>query len=353
MTRLEMHGNCQRGAKPVRRLASVALPRLGPALTRLAVAASMFSMACTISLDNEPTWDLDYVDERGALMSVWGSSPHDIWVVGGQRDEGLILRGDGQNWHRVEVDAPALLWWVYGFSATDVYAVGDDGLILHYDGRAWRRVESGTDQALYGVWGTSGDVWIVGGDPWGEPGDAVVLRGQGGQFGAVDVPVELLPRALYKTYGIDSGEVLFVGTEGTVLRFHAGDWYRDETPTDEPIISLWGRSGTDIYAVGGHANGKLLHYAGDTWTEVPAGAVTPGLAGVFTAPDHPVIAVGQDAYILELAVDGTAFEPKTPMHSAFLELHGVWGDQAGTTYAVGGDLRASSGSMSGVILRRR
>ena len=147
--------------------------------------------------------------------------------------------------------------------------------------------------------------------------------------------------------------MLFVGTEGTVLRFQAGEWHRDQTPTDEAIISLWGRSETDIYAVGGHANGKLLHYAGDTWTEVPAGGFTPGLAGVFTAPDHPVIAVGQDSYILELDLDGTAFEPEMPMHNPSLELHGVWGDQAGSTYTVGGDLRASSGPMSGVILRRR
>lgn len=353
MMRLEMQANLQCGAKPAGRFASVASPRLGPALTRLGVTAAIFAMACTASLDDEPTWDLDYVDERGALMSVWGSSPHDIWVVGGQRDEGLILRGDGQDWHRVEVDAPALLWWVYGFSATDVYAVGDDGLILHYDGHAWTRVESGTDQALYGVWGASGDVWMVGGDPWGEPGDAVVLRGQGREFRAVDVPTAMLPRALYKTYGIDSGEVLFVGTEGTVLRFQAGDWHRDETPTEEAIISLWGRSGADIYAVGGHANGKLLHYAGDSWTEVPGGEFTPGLAGVFTAPDHPVIAVGQDSYILELDMDGRAFEPKAPMHSPSLELHGVWGDQAGSTYAVGADLHTSSGLMSGAIFRRR
>jgi hypothetical protein len=319
------------------------------------VSGALFALACTGSSASHEgaTWQLDHVEAHGALLSVWGSAPEDVWVVGGQRDEGLILHGDGLSWQRVHVEAPGILWWVYGFSAHDVYAVGEGGLILHYDGQGWSRLESGTDKTLFGVWGESGEVWVVGGDPWGEPGDAVVLRGEGEIFSHVDLPAEMVPRAFYKTYGIDSHQLLLVGTDGTILRHDGNLWHQDPVPTDDPIISLWGRGGDDIYAVGGAGVGRLLHFSGDGWHEVTSTAYSTGLSGVYTAPDHPVIAVGADFYVLEIGLDGSRTEPEAPMQSPLQELHGVWGDGAGTTYAVGGDLHAYPGPMSGVILRRR
>jgi hypothetical protein len=77
-----------------------------------------------------------------------------------------------------------------------------------------------------------------------------------------------------------------------------------------------------------------------------------GLSGVFTAPDSPTIAVGRDAYVLEILPDGSEIEPQLPALPYDTVFHGVWGDQAGTTYAVGGDLLSPTGPTHGVIMRR-
>lgn len=302
--------------------------------------------------DQTGTWTVNHIEDRGALLSVWGSSPTDIWAAGGQVDRGLLLHGDGTGWTAADIDAPAMLTWVYGFSAEDIYAVGDRGLILHYDGSDWTQVASGTDLPLYGIWGHSGDdVWIAGGDPASTGGTAVLLRGSGDRFERVLIPTELAPAALYKAYGFSADDFIAVGSGGTVLRWD-GVWRTEPTPTAEPLFSLWGRGEDDIYAVGGYTRGEVLHYDGATWRRV-AEETPDGLSGVFTTRDGPAIAVGTDSYVLELMLDGSEVEPEMPVLDPVPSLHGVWGDGAGTIYAAGGDLFASPGPMSGVIMQRR
>src|SRR5690606_10030704 len=99
-------------------------------------------------------------------------------------------------------------------------------------------------------------------------------------------------------------------------------------------------------------SGQVLHFRGDTWHQVSHADLAPGLSGVFTAPDHPMIAVGEYSYVLEIYPDGTAVEPELPWLAPAPSLHGVWGDQAGVTYAVGGDLWDYPGPMTGTIFRR-
>jgi hypothetical protein len=307
----------------------------------------------TAETDLDGVWELQHVDDGGAIMSVWGSGPDDVWAAGGQVDRGLVLHDDGSGWTAVDTGADSLLWWAYGFSATDVYAVGERGLILHYDGASWARVESGTDRTLYGVWGGSADdVWIVGGDP-AVPGAAVVLRGSHRSFRvSSDLPAAMAPNAIFKAYGYGINDVILVGSGGSVLRWNGTAWRREETPTSQPLFSLWGRAPDDIYAVGGYGRGEVLHYDGASWS-LASDPTSAGLSGVFTAPDHPTIAVGAFSYVLEIGTDGTAVEPPMPGLDPLAGLHGVWGDGAGTTYAVGGDLFAYPQSMTGVILRRR
>lgn len=52
---------------------------------------------------------------------------------------------------------------VWGFSANDVYAVGEGGIILHYDGSNWTEMTSNTTATLQAIWGTSNtDLYAVG-----------------------------------------------------------------------------------------------------------------------------------------------------------------------------------------------
>lgn len=317
------------------------------------VALILAAAACGTPGDNlEGSWAIHHRVADGAILSVWGSTPDDVWAAGGSVDRGIVLHSDGEGWTEVDTGATSMLWWVYGFAPDDVYAVGERGLILHFDGASWQRAESGTDLALYGVWGASGgDVWIVGGDPT-QAGSAVLLRGQGTSFSPVALPDELRPSVFFKAYGYSESDIILVGTGGTVLRGDGVSWQRDPIPTREPIFSLWGRGRDDLYAVGGWASGTVLHFGGEGWTEVAAAAGS-GLTGVFTGPDSPTIAVGSSAYVLEILPDGSEIEPAVPELSPSISLHGVWGDDAGTTYAVGGDMFTADGPADGVIVRRR
>src|ERR1051325_5066887 len=149
--------------------------------------------------DHHVTWSVDHQIQDGALLGVWGTGPEDVWAVGGQAGRSIIVHGDGSSWTPAQVNAPAILFSVYGFARTDVYAVGEGGLVLHFDGVAWTRIESGTTSPLFGVWGASGDdVWIVG----GTADAAIMLRGnQHGFTPVLDLPSGLMPNALFKVHG--------------------------------------------------------------------------------------------------------------------------------------------------------
>ncbi len=318
------------------------------------ITAALVLAACGDSAPRPATWAVDHAEQKGVLLSVWGANAHDIWAAGGQADSGLVLHGDGQSWTPVATGANSLLWWIYGFGPSDVYAVGEHGLILHYDGVTWQRVESGTDKTLYGLWGSSGDdVWIVGGDPWGKPGSGVILRGSGLSFKPVaDVPTEFVPHAYFKVYGTSKHAVIVVGRDGTVLRWD-GAWKRDAVPTTSPIISLWSRGENDLYAVGGATQGEVLHFDGQQWSEVGGIGSGAELYGVFTAPGQPVYAVGAQSRILELTPGSNAMAMAAPGMASSSVLHSVWGDENGTVYAVGGNLLSYPSSMTGTILRRQ
>jgi hypothetical protein len=292
-----------------------------------------------------PSWTVDHVSTDGALLGVWGSGPDEVWAVGGQTDRALVMRGDGTQWARVDVDADARLWSIYGVSATDVYAVGEHGLILYYDGTDWRRVASGTDLFLYGVWASSrDDVWIVGGDRTGA--GAVMLRGARDSFRIVDtLPAQLAPDILYKVHGFAPDNVLALGNSG-MLRWDGAAWHREQMPTTEPMVAMWGHAANEVYAVGGTGLGAVVHWDGAQWNEVAALPIGSGLNGVFSSPHDPAIAVGSHAQVFELGRDGSVVRPTLPELAAQPFLHGVWGDQHGTTYVVGGE-------DAGLILRRQ
>lgn len=301
---------------------------------------------------DQPTWTIDQTSEQGALLGVWGTSPDDVWAVGGTATEPLVLHYDGASWSRVPVPGQARLWNVYGFGIADVYAVGEHGLVLHFDGHEWAISSSGTDATLYGLWGASGeDVWLAGGSVIDPAGSATLLRGTGAEFHPVaDLPDALRPSALFKVHGFDPTDVLVAGTSG-MLHYDGATWMQEPVPSSEPLHSTWGSGPDDIYAVGGRDYAEIVHYDGNAWSVVDLGIGT-SLAGVFVSSDGSAYAVGPSGWVIEIGADGRLSQAALPDLGPSLYLHGVWGDEAGTTYVVGGALQGVQDPLAGVILRR-
>ena len=89
----------------------------------------------------------EQVGAFGTLKSIDGSSPNNIWAVGGTSNYATILQYDGANWkkHLAETSDGMYgtpisehdVYSVYVVSETEVYACGDGGLVYYYDGNSW------------------------------------------------------------------------------------------------------------------------------------------------------------------------------------------------------------------------
>ncbi|MDB4975738.1 MAG: hypothetical protein JWN48_4079 [Myxococcaceae bacterium] len=117
-------------------------------------------------------WSLQTAPVREDLWGVWGSSPGDVWAVGGageREGQATLLHYDGSSWQAVPV--PPLqrpnVWAffkVWGSSASDVYVVGQRGAMLHFDGRTWSELGVGVGEDLIAIYGLSHDrIAVVGG----------------------------------------------------------------------------------------------------------------------------------------------------------------------------------------------
>jgi len=293
----------------------------------------VWSAACT-GLD-------DYV------LGVWGPGPDELFFVGGNTvtSSALLLHYDGTTWLRTTGVSTEMLWWVWGISGQDVWAVGKDGEALHFKGGTWDHTATGTAATLYGVWGSSADaVWAVGGaaDPMGARD--VFLLWNGTVWGAVpaDVPSGEI---INKVWGTSSSDVWAVGTGGVIFHYTGGIWMRAPSPTTEPLVSLWGAAPDDIWAVGGADSGVLLHYDGAAWALVGSGFSPGGLNGVWTGPGSSAMLVGNDGFAGRFR-DGA---PELLLTGVDQDLVSVFIDGS-TTWAVGGNLSGGAGA-GGVILR--
>ncbi len=112
----------------------------------------------------------------GDLRGIWGSGPHDFWLVGtgGDTDSSqtngyrplptpFILHGDGKVWKRMKTAGGAPLNAITGTAANDVWTVGEKGTVFHWNGARWSLVPSGTEETLLAVAKTpDGIVWVGG-----------------------------------------------------------------------------------------------------------------------------------------------------------------------------------------------
>ena len=222
------------------------------------------------------------------LVSIWGSSTSDIWIVGRLgSQESEVFHYDGRSWSTALQGSYFTSVW--GTSASDVWAVGCcTSSISHFDGTAWSGVDFNPNALLSAVWGTSpSNIWMVG-------SRGTIVHYDGAQWSSAP---SLTPEDLTSVWGTSSSDIWAAGYS-TILHYDGSSWsmsYNPDNPLDKALILTgWSSSPTDAWAMGSAGvPGKAFHYDGSAWT--PASAPTVSTMAVWGSGPTDVLAVGVPA----------------------------------------------------------
>lgn len=304
-----------------------------------------------------PAWQvvLDGSKLDRAVLSVWGTSDSDVFVVGGplgNGQESLALHYDGSSWTDLRPGGTETYWWVSGSSANDVWMVGENGRISHWDGQTFEEHTSGVTATLWGVFAFSEkDAWAVGGTPeagTSAPND-IVLHWNGLSWSTIALPKDVEGRSLYKVWGSSSDDVYVVGESGTIWHKKGANWILESNPplATGTLFTVAGSSAKDVYAVGTF---DVLHSDGTKWERQEI-SLTSSVNGVACMSAEEAIIVGfggSKQRLVEGAwVDDFIDEPHGDLHAA-------WADGKGSYWAVGGNFVAPSTpgvSRQGIVAR--
>ena len=219
-------------------------------------------------------WSLVFDGLDGALMSVDGTSAHDVWIAGADTRNGkgaTVLHYNGKGWLRHITGVEADLWWVHVFGKSSVLFGGAKGTIVRYDGKSFTPMDTPGSSTVYGIWGTSEDeIWAVGGDPDVSPG--FVWRWDGKQWTDMTVmlPAGKNGPALFKVWGHAADDLWIVGYEGTTVHWNGSAFEAADSGTDQPLFTVHGaRSGDPSFVtVGGDSSAVILENDGTDWHNV-------------------------------------------------------------------------------------
>src|SRR5437867_1758711 len=133
---------------------------------------------------------------------------------------------------------------VGGTSANDVYAV-ESSIIWHYDGRRWAPQGRISDPFLNSIWAPErNDAYFA----WSSPDGG--LTGKVYHFdGSAWRVVATAPAALQSVWGTSGSDVYAVGRLGTILHYDGGTW-RSVLSTGQWydwLEGIWGSSPQDVY----------------------------------------------------------------------------------------------------------
>ena len=244
-------------------------PKLEAMMRRRVLLLLCVLVAC--GGDDGPSWHMLSTKQPAALLSIWGTSPRDVWVVGGRSElDGAptLLHLDGDAWTRVDSGLHGVdLWWVFGFDGGDVFFTGSGGTIVRYHNATLEQMTTPRSGTIFGLWGaTPTDLWAVGA---GDNGQGIVWHYDGSQWQDV-ANAPALPNRVFKVHGQRADDV----------------W-----------ISC--------------AGGLSLHWDGTALTSMPTG-ITSSLFSIVTTPDLVISAggtPGQEGQIVEHGAAGWTTQP--------------------------------------------
>jgi hypothetical protein len=263
---------------------------------------------------------------------VGGANPAAVELVEGETavvEFRVACAAEIRTWTPLAIETTADLTDVHGFSATDVFVVGErdipggiEGVIFRYDGAAWTRELRANDLRPRGIWGSDpSNVYAVG-------------------------------------YG-------FFSTEPTILHYDGSMWggapgFQSGGLGAAGLESVWGSARDDVFAVGFVDDGRfdrslIFHFDGTRWARMQVeGEVDPFLTDVWGSSGTDVYAVGRDAArspatAVILRYDGVAWRVAVQVEG--ITLTAVWGSGPTDVFATGFEIieRGTSSEVRGVV----
>jgi hypothetical protein len=185
-----------------------------------AVGGSVFGSEGTIAHFDGTSWSAKF-SGRG-YGGVWASGKNDVWIVGGRTmagEDGVLLHKTTGDFESLASGQLQFLTAVMGSSPTEIWIVGGNlntATTVTGDGTplSWKGLDHRPGSMLTDVWTRGSDVWAVGGS-----GATNILHLRKGSGAGWD---ELTPPdggpAVNAVWGTDDGSVWFVGKGGSVRR---------------------------------------------------------------------------------------------------------------------------------------
>ncbi|HSR99779.1 MAG TPA: hypothetical protein VLM79_22150 [Kofleriaceae bacterium] len=306
----------------------------GRALRRLRLLAPWLALwlaACGES-GGSSSWKLLASEQPAALLSVWGTTADNVWVVGGRSELAgapTILHRSGGAWTRVDSNQRGIdLWWVFGFDGGDVYFTGSGGAILRYRNAQFERMVTPRTGTIFGLWGASpDDLWAVGS---GDDNRGIVWHYDGIAWTDAAVPAGV-PGLVLKVHGQRSNDVWISCASGVTLHWDGAQLTRVDTGTGSSLFSIVTTPDVVIAVGGGPGVGEIFEHTATGWTAQPQ-LVPVAWRGV-AAGNGVAYAVGE-AGVVAHRVDGLWSIVQQDVTQ--LAFHAAWVDASGGLWGVGG-----------------
>ncbi len=304
--------------------------------TRLAIAGA----GGTLMVQDGPNWTPLY-SSAGLVLTDVSLVPGQVVAVGSRSGQGALVRWDGQ--HAAEQAIPDTALKGIWSDGTLGLAAGDGPNVALLEGGAWTVAPSPVTEPLLAVDGTSGELVVAGargavyrrqGSAWIALNDAplpqwqkaAAVRGQqayaisetslrhfdGSSWSVVALPAT--PVLTLDAVATPGTAVAVLGHDASGKYFalvDSGSGFLATRIAGEVLHGIWGRSASDLYAVG--EGGALYHYGGALWSNLVQGlrgavvavAAFDGpevVAAVRTCPDSACTAIQTD--VLHRGADG-------------------------------------------------
>lgn len=296
-------------------------------------------------VDTQPTWTVvESADPRGAWLRAFSTENH-TWIVGGQPEQGTILKGapiSGFDVFEVPNDTP-LLNWADG-SDDNLWVGGLHGTILHWNGSEWTDHSQDIDEAIWGLTVVDNEVMAVGGTSrWG--GDiGVVYHWNGNEWTSLPLPPELSDVSNFFKVTHDGTRYWVIGASGSAMFGEGDNWTAVPTGITQDLITIISPEIDQVEIVGGRGTGVYATGSVDGLNfQDPIIAGINGIAHI----DNSRLLVGELGYGLLLQEDRTVEIPAVTSHI----LHSATVSTDSTHWiAVGGNLATSDDTYEGSIL---